>query len=580
MDIANYGYKYNKIENTTNYYTNLQNTIVVNRLDSNKNIIGNDVNIINYYNKYKNYELFRKGIELIKKNLKSKHIVITSDYDADGISSASMCYRAFTKLFNIPNENISVIINKRVNGNSFNPILVEEILKANEAKPIDMLISFDQGSLNEKEYQILKDDTDMVIIITDHHQVDVDNYPHSVDAFINPQDPKNTDDELRLISGCTVGFLLIALTYIEVHNDYENLSMLYPYPAITVISDVMDTSCMLNRVIFNLGMKEINRNNECPINHVLENIGFNNLVKPDDITRTIAPFINTGNRCSVEDPVFNILAWNYDQVDMDSLAIVKKKLNERRDATKVILKDILNGKIKVYDVGILVTIIHTDLAIGGIIGSRLGEIYNKPVIVLHPSNDTYVASCRSIVKGFNILEFLQDVKTDTEEYWEKLGGHTEACGFTIKESGFDKVLECIKTKIDNNPNLLRVKDDIITIDGLIKIEDLDLQLVYEINMLQPYGKNFTRPNLLSIFYIDSIIILNSYNTVIIKFATKHKGREIKGFYPIGENPDITIDNIKEVLSTGRRCLVCYNLSYTTSSRVSYINLDIKKINII
>ena len=112
------------------------------------------------------------------------------------------------------------------------------------------MITSDHGSVNEYEYQDLKQSCGFEIVVTDHHTVQYDIYPNTADAFVNPL--RKDSEYFTEISGCTVAFLVMVYTYhkhIKESNkkDYYHI---FPYEAISIISDIMSCELPLNRYIY------------------------------------------------------------------------------------------------------------------------------------------------------------------------------------------------------------------------------------------------------------------------------------------------------------------------------------------
>ena len=77
---------------------------------------------------------------------------------------------------------------------------------------------------------------------------------------------------------------------------------------------------------------------------------------------------------------------------------------------------------------------------------------------------------------------------EASDVFVRFGGHKGACGFTIKEDDYD-VLKDVVTKsvsrqIEEDEHLL---DSDVQIDLMLDVKDIDINLLREIEKLEPFG---------------------------------------------------------------------------------------------
>ena len=183
--------------------------------------------------------------------------------------------------------------------------------------------------------------------------------------------------------------------------------------------------------------------------------------------------------------------------------------------------DIINDKVLV----VLDKEIHESLA--GIIAGRIKERYNKPTIVLTSGgNNTIKGSGRSI-EEYNMFEELTKVKDN----FSKFGGHPMAAGMSLQGDNVEKL------RRELNENCVLEEKDLIkkyTIDCAFNIANINNQLVYDIGMLEPFGKGNHRPILGDKAVEVSKIIAFGEESNVIKFE-------------FGNNPDgMIFDNVENV----------------------------------
>ena len=117
----------------------------------------------------------------------------------------------------------------------------------------------------------------------------------------------------------------------------------------------------------------------------------------------------------------------------------------------------------------------------GIVASKITETFNKPSILICFDGEEGKGSGRSIV-GFDLHEAL----CKTSEYLEKYGGHEMAVGLSLKRSNFDSFKEKFQEIVEKSD----IKDivPIIKIDDEIDLKNVTMDMVREIDKLQPFGE--------------------------------------------------------------------------------------------
>ena len=176
----------------------------------------------------------------------------------------------------------------------------------------------------------------------------------------------------------------------------------------------------------------------------------------------------------------------------------------------------------------------------GIVSSKITDIYFKPSILVCFEGDEAKGSGRSI-PGFDLHEALSHM----QDYIGKYGGHEMAVGLSLKREKF----EILKEKFEEYVTEKDTSDllPIIEIDKLITLKDLTIDIVKELDMLEPFGEANKRPLFVyKNLKIDSIralsegkhlkLTLKDENTIInaIGFNLGHYTKD----YTLGDKVDI------------------------------------------
>lgn len=580
MLLNKYGYDYKDID-LTKYkdinLTDLQKRIILNRDTNPDNLLKYVTNSIDIYKDLTKLKYIAEASDLLIRHLdKKSHILICTDSDTDGLTSAVMCYRSLRDVFDHPENRISVLVNRRRDGNGFNNTLVNRILNLNKTKKIDLLIALDHGSSDKASYDIIKANSQMELLITDHHQVPIDNYPSNVEILLNPQivDSKYS----RNISGCTVGFLLMLYTYYKKYNKknidiFNNIIM---YPALSVISDVMSCKDMINRYIYTKGLKEINKfKDNDPFLGLRDSLGVSTTFNLNDVRLKLSPLINAANRTATEDLGYSVLnSYDYQEAlkyieDLVELNNVKKGIVN--EATKEILDELRTTEIK----NTIVVRANTNLTVNGVIAGRVGDLYKKPTICFIKTNDDRLiaGSCRGIIKGFNILKVLKDIQNDIPNLILNCGGHKSACGLKIDNKNYDLFKETFD--IYSKRELDKIdKNELLNVDYLLKEDDINIHTASLVNTLEPYGLDFEDPLFVSILTINNIIPLKGVCKIIFK---RRNGDSITGIYSYGDG-NYNPDNILKELPYGTKVIVGYNLETVNIRFNIELGLKILRLN--
>lgn len=470
-------------------------------------------------------ELAERLLVVMKAN---KKICIYSDYDADGITGAVVLKKFLSEF----TKNIIVFIPSRFEGGyGLHVDSIEEIKKEN----VDVILTCDLGVTNILEVERAKE-LGMEVLITDHHKPG-DEIPNCIVA--NPH-LKDSKYPFKNISGCFVSFKLCQAIHkmVPEKNLELILSDLIDLVAISTVTDVMPVLDE-NRTILKRGLKKIRQGTRKQISKILTVSGSDKeKIDTYKIGFIIGPHLNAAGRLQDATIAFNIFFEN-DESNMDTqIGALHQINNQRRDLQAKCLEEgielVKKDKTQQNIIMILPESIHEGVA--GIVAGKLKDIFYRPSIVLSKDEDILKASCRSI-DGVNIIELLRN----HEELFEKLGGHSMAAGFSIKESNFEE----LKRKL--NEDILKLKET--NPDVFIKQNKFDLEIplseitfsfVNTLNQFEPFGTGNERP----VFKISNIVPRNirvlGKNQNVIKFSMSRI--ELIHFLNTNENP---YDVIKE-----------------------------------
>ncbi|MDR3238044.1 MAG: single-stranded-DNA-specific exonuclease RecJ, partial [Spirochaetia bacterium] len=164
------------------------------------------------------------------------------------------------------------------------------------------------------------------------------------------------------------------------------------------------------------------------------------------------------------------------------------KINEERK--EIINESVENAELRYFG-NKFVTASYEGIPEGmaGLIANRLLDSAQKPVIVLVSQPE------EGIVKGSGRagagFEFLSVVKPMTELF-ERMGGHQQAFGFSIKQENVEVLLERVSKAMD----LLDTAEPVVNIDMEIQKEDITKNFLTLMRLAEPFGRENEEPLLL------------------------------------------------------------------------------------
>ena len=462
--------------------------LMVNRDIIDENIINSYINpIYKYLHSPKTMKDVVIAVDIIKRKIQeNKKIRIIGDYDVDGIISVFILYTALKKC----GANVDYEIPDRIkDGYGIN----ENIVKVAYDEGVDTIITCDNGISAIDQIQYAKD-LGLTVIVTDHHDVPfieedgVRTFLSSqADAIINPKQIE-CEYKFKSICGAGVAFKLMEALYEEIGMDKEECYKLIEFVAIATVCDVVDLIDE-NRIFVKNGLEMLNNSKNIGINALKKACGLEDKeITAYHLGFVIGPCLNASGRLDSAKKGLELLLMEDDE-EAKNLAQEIVDLNDaRKNMTKegvdrainiIDSTDINNDKILV----VYIPDIHESLA--GIVAGRVKEKYNKPTIILTKSEEGVKGSARSI-EEYNMFEGLLACK----ELLDKFGGHPMAAGLSLQEDKVDELRKVLNNKCELTDEDLTRK---IMIDSSLPLEYLNLHLIEELNVLEPFGKGNSKP---------------------------------------------------------------------------------------
>ena len=434
-----------------------------------------------------------KAVKILTEKFKAgKKIRIIGDYDIDGVCATYLLLTGLRRAAGNMNaeDQSGMLIDYEIpdrikDGYGIN----ESIIRQAAADGVDTIITCDNGISAWKEITLAKE-FGMTVIVTDHHEVPVDengnqNVPMA-DAVVNP---KQADDTYPFpeICGAVVAYKLIRELYRAAGIPEREWKELLEFAAIATVGDVMKLKDE-NRIIVKFGLRRMAVTKNLGLRKLAEKCGLDiTALSAYHIGFVIGPCLNAGGRLQTAKLALRLLL-SQDEAEADRMAEELKALNDlRKDMTKQGEDEAIQQVEKLYaDDKVLVVYLpecHESLA--GIIAGRVRERFNKPAIVLTRGEEMVKGSGRSI-EQYHMYQGLVKVA----DLLPKFGGHPMAAGLSIEE----KDIEEFRRRLNADAEL--TEEDFIPkvwIDVPMPLEYVSEGLVEELKQLEPYGQGNEKP---------------------------------------------------------------------------------------
>ena len=376
----------------------------------------------------------------------------------------------------------------------------ESIIRQSSADGVDTLVTCDNGIAALREISIAKQ-LGMTVVVTDHHEVPVDEYGQILppaDAVVDPKQDGETYP-FHEICGAVVAWKLIRVLYEKLGIPESEWMDLLEFAAIATVGDVMKLQDE-NRLIVKYGLKKIGSTKNTGLRKLIEknNLDIENL-SAYHIGFVIGPCLNAGGRLKSAKVALRMLLAE-DPERAGEMADELKELNDmRKDMTAKGEAEAIEQVEKQYmDDKVLVVFLpecHESLA--GIIAGRLREHFHKPSFVLTRGETTAKGSGRSI-EQYHMYQGLCKVS----DLLVKFGGHPMAAGLSLEEKDIDE----FRRRLNADAEL--TEEDFVPkiwIDVPMPFEYVNEKIVQELKDLEPFGQGNEKP----LFAQKSLVIRNA-----------------------------------------------------------------------
>jgi single-stranded-DNA-specific exonuclease len=424
---------------------------------------------------------------------KGENILIHGDYDADGISGATLLYTGFKdvceKLGFTPSINV-FLPDREKDGYGIAMHTIERLGK----EKVDLLVTVDCGISNADQLDRAHE-LGIDSIVCDHHQMG-DRLPEHA-MLIHPLVPGETYPN-KTLCGTGVAFKLICGLITEAKKlgadfpeGYEKWFL--DLVAIATVTDVMPLIGE-NRVLEKFGLIVLNKTRRLGIQKIVE-VSRSKMGSLDTqaIGFQIGPRINAAGRIQSAETSFKALSATTEE-EAQKYADELEMLNrERRRISDASYREARATVKERGDAPVHVVWDETwNPGIVGLIAGKLVTEFGVPAFALTKVGDHWVGSGRSI-GGLHLVEAMKSCG----DIFIKAGGHPQACGLSIEN------LDLIQ-KFQDGVQVFAKEyfgEDLpkpsLEVELVLPMEKVDWELLGNLDRFEPFGEKNPKPLILS-----------------------------------------------------------------------------------
>ncbi|MBU0951218.1 MAG: single-stranded-DNA-specific exonuclease RecJ [Elusimicrobia bacterium] len=267
--------------------------------------------------------------------------------------------------------------------------------------------------------------------------------------------------------------------------------------SIATISDMMPLVGE-NRIIVKQGIESLKKTRRIGLKLLIEQFSKKEDLNTKSISFNIIPLLNACGRLGRAELAVELLIAE-DVTKAEKILDEIIKLNQERKELQsenidkfieLLKKQCDTEKDKLF----FVSSTGIEHGVTGIVASQIVRQYNRPTLLLIIEGQEAVGTGRSI-GGFNIHKALERCG----DLLVKFGGHSQAVGFTV---AVDKIAEFKNRMIEiaNQEVTSEMLEPILEIDSQLKLSEVNMELVNELNALEPFGIENPYP----IFLINNV----------------------------------------------------------------------------
>ena len=424
-----------------------------------------------------------KAVNRIRRAIEQgEFILVYGDYDADGMTSASILKETLEQL---GAECLVYLPNRFTDGYGPNASVYKYFI---EQQGISLIVTVDNGVAGHEAIDLAQS-MGVDVIVTDHHSLP--EVLPDAHAIVHPEHPES-DYPFKHLAGCGVAFKLACALLEEVQVELLDLV------AIGTIADMVSLTDE-NRIMVQYGLEVLRNTQRLGLQELFEIAGISSSdLTEETIGFQLAPRLNALGRLDDPNPAIDLLT-GFDDEEVRVIALMIQNKNEER---KEIVQAIYEEAKSLVDPNKSVQVLAKEgwnPGVLGIVAGRLLEELGQTVIVLNIEDGRAKGSARSI-EAVDIFEALDPHR----ELFIAFGGHAGAAGMTLEVDKLKALSELLEAYITEKGLDVATKNN-LRLDEDLDLEALTIETVKNFERLAPFGMDHQKP----VFYIRDFQVENA-----------------------------------------------------------------------
>ena len=434
-----------------------------------------------------------------------------------------------------------------------------------KAAGIDLVITVDCGSVSCAEVEHAKE-IGLKILVTDHHTI-TDKVADCL--VINPMQP-GCPYPFKHLAGVGVAFKLAQAIAAETGLPKSAVNRTLDLVGVGTIGDIVPLVDE-NRTLAKYGIRSLNLTQRPGLSKLIEGTSLQRgKIKSENISYVIVPHLNASGRMQDAKIAASLMMEKDSEKVKEGVETLISCNQQRKKIQSETFEQCCNIVEEKYQTAPFLVIDLEDAheGITGIVAGKLKEIYHRPAVIVTPTAGDCLKGTGRGIEGIDLYNLLKD----NEELFERFGGHAAACGFTMKKQHLDtlrsRLNESMGRILADNPELA---DAHIQADLKLEAGDVNLQLVAELKMLEPFGCENPQPLVSIRLRPGSIRKMGNQNQYTKFIGVLDDGREIQCvIFKEAKSYD-------ELLKKGQPLTVTGNLESQTWNGKQYLQITVQAI---
>lgn len=393
-----------------------------------------------------------------------ERILVYGDYDADGITSATIMKEALELL----GADVTVYLpNRFTDGYGPNQKVYQEMIEGG----IQLIVTVDNG-VSGHEAITYANSVGVDVIVTDHHELPAE-LPDAY-GIIHPRHPKG-NYPFGDLAGVGVAFKVACALLDEVPLEFLDLV------AIGTIADMVSLTDE-NRALVTIGLQIIKQTERIGLQELFK-AAQSKITEVDEtmIGFAISPRLNAVGRLGDPNPAVTLMT-TFDEVEAQQLAAKLDQINEERKALVAAITEEAQQLLDPASPINLVAASGWHEGVLGIVAGRLLRNTGKPTIVMTVKEDGIAKGSGRSIEALNLYEMLNGMR----DLFTSFGGHHAAVGLSLPEENLSLLKKRMADYLSDNEIDLKSGEELV-IDEVLTVSEATLSFVEELRKIAPFG---------------------------------------------------------------------------------------------